>query len=215
VSAPTVQTLAAAAVADGLADEAIVRLANCGTAGQHPQNIGRDVLRHFGADVQVPPLYNVRVPARNRAGETIEVDTPVLLPHQLLSHVAHSSAELWTELKMQNTLESFWDSCLAAGDPALHGHPVLGIPGWKSKTLPLLVYGDGGAFSRNDSLEVVSMAVLGNRGPTWKTRFVLTGWVSSAQVKGAGGTWDVLWEVLGVVNKSLCFCFNGIIVIGA
>jgi hypothetical protein len=95
---------------------------------------------------------------------------------------------------MGGQLEAFWGSCIAAADPALHGHPMLSVPNWKARALPLLIYGDGAAFTRTDSLEIVSCSALGQRGSTWRTRLVLASFVKSAQIRGPGGTWDRIWE---------------------
>jgi hypothetical protein len=194
ISAPTVQIIAAAAVLDGLRDASVGVMAQAGTAGRHPQNVPRDISRHFGGEVDIPPLYNMTVRALSRRGEEMEVEVPLLLPHQLLSHIVQRNPRFLVEYQMSGELEAFWRSCIDSGDPALHEHPMLGTQNWKTRALPLLIYGDGAAFTRNDSLEIVSCSALGQRGATWRTRLVLAAFVKSAQIRGPGGTWDRIWE---------------------
>jgi hypothetical protein len=194
LSAPTVQIIAAAAVADGLTGVAISTMAHAGTAGRHPQNVKRDLQLHFTGQIDLPPLYMFTVPCLSRRGEPVDVEMPVLLPHQLLSHISFRDPAVFAAFKLDGQLEAFWNECLAAGDPALHNHPVLLKPRWRARAMPLLVYGDGAAFSRNDSLEVVSCSALGHRGSTWRSRFVLAGLVKTAQIKGPGGSWDLIWQ---------------------
>jgi hypothetical protein len=202
LSAPSLQLIAAAAVADGLDDAEVASLARAGSEGRYVSNIDRDIFRHVG-QVDTPELYTARVPAQDREGVAIEADAQLLLPHDLFSFIANSRPELFSSFTFDGELEAFWNRALETGDPQLHGHPVLDRPGWRSRAVPLLVYGDGANYTTRESVEIAAWGALSCRRNTWQSRYLMTGWVKSACSPHPRHTWEELWRIL-------CWSFNSI-----
>ena len=91
VSAPSVQTIMAAAVKDGLEHPSVIGLAKIGASGRHPQNCHRDLQRNFLQESKIPRAVSTEVPALDtRAPVEGEVPAtcPVLMPHDLFSTLA-------------------------------------------------------------------------------------------------------------------------------
>eukprot|EP00969_Alexandrium_andersonii_P274594 12136279-Alexandrium_andersonii.AAC.1 len=86
----------------------------------------------------------------------------------------------------------------------MHNHPVLQVPNWQERAIPLVLYGDGARFARKDSLEIAAMAFLMSRGSTWTSKLVSACFVHSAEDGHA--TWDAIWKVLA---WSLEWTFKG------
>jgi hypothetical protein len=206
LSAPGVQLLALAAVKDGLSDTEILELSRCGSSGTQIGNISRDLTRRCGR-TEVPRLHSITVPAISpRTNEVLQVEAKLLLPHQLFAHIGTTQPELFETFKGAG-LRSFWAGALAAGDPHLHAHPVLAREGYEDLAVPLFIYGDAAPFSKSDSIEVMSFGAALCREGTWQAKYMLASWVSSSQVKGEGGTWDVF---LRVIVWSLNALFSGV-----
>ena len=64
------------------------------------------------------------------------------------------------------------------------------IDDWQQKFVPLIIYGDGAAFARKDSLEVAAWSFLLAKAGTWSSKFVMACWVKSAE---ADATWATTW----------------------
>ena len=73
-------------------------------------------------------------------------------------------------------LEGFWNS--QTGNPALESHPILKIPNWKRRAIPLKIHGDsvpvtgcGRVWSK--SLFIISITGLLGHGSTMKSLFLM------------------------------------------
>ena len=192
LSAPTVQHIVEGAVLDGLNHPAIVALSKIGSSGRHPQNCHRDICRNFMADVKIPEPHVLEVPAVDirKPEEPATGECPVLLPHELFAQIATDYQKLWAKATDDGNLEAFWEKALATGDPHLSNHPMTRINDWQQKFVPLIIYGDGAAFARKDSLEVAAWSFLLAKAGTWSSKFVMACWVKSAE---ADATWATAW----------------------
>jgi hypothetical protein len=79
------QELAAAASESGLQSPCIVQLANIGSAGNHPGNCHRDLIRILPKQPHAPAPYEIMVPMKSKhhitgAMETKEVPQHIVLP---------------------------------------------------------------------------------------------------------------------------------------
>ena len=85
MSAPLVQTLAAAACEDGLTHPDLVRLAHIGGGGEYPGNTHRDLMQIFGKPSLA--LAISEVPIRVKLSEEVsgDVDLKFLMPHKMFS----------------------------------------------------------------------------------------------------------------------------------
>jgi hypothetical protein len=208
MSSPSVQSVAAAAVQDGLTDPEVMRLAAAGSHGEHTHNICRDVCRFVSSSMDLPTLHRVRVPVVDSRTPTTPaaVEVPILLPHQVFSYIATKRPELFRSFTLDDNLPSFWDAADARHDPQMAGHPMKGRADWRSKAVPLLLHGDAGGYTNRDSLEVTSWGGLLCSEDTWRCRYIATVFVCSAEQGGRGGTMDVIWSVL---RWSFAACFEG------
>jgi hypothetical protein len=189
MSSPSVQAVALAAVEDGLQDPEVQRLAAAGSHGRHTPNILRDIMRCMRGTEDFPELCSVRVPAVDSRTPNVPVVTEVavLLPHEVFSCIAKNKQELFSSFTNGDNLDSFWAQAVARGDPQLHAHPMRLKPEWQSKAVPLLVHGDAGGYTNRDSLEVTSWGALLCKADTWRSRYIASVFVTSAEVKGEGG----------------------------
>jgi hypothetical protein len=204
LSASTIQTVAAAAVMDGLSCADLLKLSQLGSAGLYQGNMSRDLHTNCLGDIRVPPTYNVQVPAMQN-GAVVQCEAKLILPHQLFAAVA----ETWPNYlsTWHQNLSNCWRGC--AGDPALHGpHPVKDVPRWRDRAIPLLVYGDGARMTRLDSFEICAWSPLLLKASTWSSRFIMGGWISGGQLKGEGGTWDAIWAVLFTYDNATLMNVN-------
>lgn len=185
-------------------DPEVLRLAAAGSHGRHPRNILRDIMRFQRGASDFPEPHCVRVPAvdARTPNVTVETNVPVLLPHEVFHYIATKRRELFSLYTDHDNLTSFWATAEARGDPQLHSHPMKLKPDWQSRAVPLLVHGDAGTYSNRDSLEVTSWGALLCKADTWRSRYIASVFVSSAEVKGEGGTidkvWDTLWWITSV-----------------
>ena len=98
-------------------------------------------------------------------------------------------------------LENFWNQVLP-DDPRLIGHPMLQKPDWKQRAIPMILWGDGGAFTRrNNTLLALCCGFLLASGWSWKSIFYLSGVCklnrSYAVVHGDGNdTMDTVWAYI-------------------
>jgi hypothetical protein len=198
LSAPHIQTIAAAAVADGLRVPEVLFIAEAGHAGHVPGNISRDLLRNCVGDISVPQTYSIQVDAvdRNRADSSVSVQVDILLPHQIFSHVASTCPSTFSKWTNADNLEAFWEASVRSGDPHLAADAAVHTADFRRRAVPLILHGDGASFSNSESLETASFGALLHKGSTWSSKYVCATWVSSAAVPGGGGTWDQIWAVL-------------------
>eukprot|EP00969_Alexandrium_andersonii_P006061 263075-Alexandrium_andersonii.AAC.1 len=191
LSAPSAQVLAEGAVLDGSAHPALAALAKIGSSGRWPHNAQRDLNRNFLKNIAIPEVYTVAVPAQVEPSH--EVQIPILLPHQLFAMVAGGHPALFAAACHGNHLREFWAGALQSQDPQLHEHPMMAKPDWNELGVPMVLYGDGAAFAKRDSLEVVAFSFLLARGSTWSTKYVLACFAKSAELPG---TWSAIFRVL-------------------
>ena len=130
------------------------QLAQLGTWGAHPGNVNRE-LKHWLGEPTMPKAKMVTVPLaiqKPKTGEpmTKDVQFPILLPHEMISHVYHNHPTLFSSLYIgesneQDTpykLDEFWTTVEARQDPRLLDHPMKSTLGWKRTYVPLSLHGD-------------------------------------------------------------------------
>lgn len=72
------------------------------------------------------------------------IDQPIALPHLMFSALYRESSSVFMQHMIPggaDQVQRFWQSM--AGHPALAGHPMVGVPGWQDKFIPLSLHGDG------------------------------------------------------------------------
>ena len=92
LSAVGVQEAADAARKDGFHHEGVIRLAALGSAGRHPKNCNRDLIRTYKLDsVHTPPVVEVQLPMvapKGSRNEVVYAKTEVQHPHDMFSWLA-------------------------------------------------------------------------------------------------------------------------------
>ena len=197
ISSVQVQRYAEDAAAQGA--EGMTRLASAGSSGARPQHLQRAIMNFFGRPAGSPDFTWVRIPSPG--GSTMH---PVLLPHQVFGTLYHHRRELWNAWLRgpENAALDFWKALKDSS--IVQGHPGLRDRGHWGMTLPLGLHGDGGAFSKQDSLFVISfnsLCAAHGSGEGFAKRFLFT---IIRKRDLAPGTLDVLWRVFAwSVNQLL------------
>ncbi len=164
VSAPAVQTIAAAAMSDmhqaaaegpeTLSD--LAALAALGASGSCLENCRRDLLRQFCIPLEVLPPLVTRMPCidtREDKSAVIFASAPVFMPNEIFERLYRHHAPLFQEIFGTAALAAFWDS-RRDDDPRLIGHPMVQQNGWRDIYVPLSVFGDAVQYTtRGDSLQ--------------------------------------------------------------
>ena len=99
------------------------------------------------------------------------VDWPIFPPNHLWQYFADKHPIHFKDLTRDTP--NFWRSA-PSEDPKLHNHPMLGIEGWREIMTPIVIHGDGGAFTRGgNNLLCYSWASLLFTGTTWESKYLL------------------------------------------
>ena len=161
VSSPSIQSLALAATKTGATGHDVDELASLGNLGTNPQHIAEQMVSKYckspNVDLPKPSLVDVPVLVRSNADCAYFVQKKkiaISLPHDWFSWVTESKQELVSGLA---SLGTFWEEHDLL-DPKLEESPITSDDG--SKYVPMVLHGDGGAFQRNDSINVLSMRSL-------------------------------------------------------
>ena len=119
---------------------------------------------------------------------------PFLCPHATFAAIYKNRPDLWHEaiLGEKNSNVEFWKQC--AHDPDIQSHPKLHSAADRKKRIPLGMHGDGGVFSKQDSLLTISWNSLLGSGTTMRKRFVFTT-IRKSQLRPDGSTLNAIWRV--------------------
>ena len=189
----------------------VKRLASIGTFGYHGGNIRRDLLHYW--NVSMDGLFKpamVEIPFRKFRGVVLDtvhkMSLPILLVNELFEYIWERNTAMF--LKLAGDVESFWNQ-VQHDDPRLVNNPLTEQPNWKTRAIPLLVHGDGAAFTmKNNSLLAVSFGFLLAPGWSWRSSFLMACFCAInktiASVHGVGnGTWVVIWKYIAHAFQAL------------
>jgi hypothetical protein len=160
-----VQSLAKSAQDAGA--EGLERLSRIGTTGTHAQNLFRYLKALFGQPLGAAPVQWIELPTvRGRKDPH-----PVFMPHKFLQELyKHRPDVLRARLTGgRGATEMYW-SGLQHADFVAH-HPFLPRAHWPN-IIPIGFHGDGGPFSKQDSLFSLSWNSLSISAPTMQSRFL-------------------------------------------
>ena len=166
LTSPQVQEYASGAARQGAIG--MSKVAAAGSHGRNPQHLQRSLISLFGMPDGAPPFVWYKIPTA--AGDQYH---PFLLPHAWIAALYHHRHSLW-ESAMQGedvAVVDFWESM--ATSTIVTKHPHLSLAD-RARTLPLGLHGDGGAFSKQESLFVFTFNSLLGHGVTSAKRFLLT-----------------------------------------
>ena len=152
MSPQQIQTIASLAMSDiqtfGCAEgletsSELTRLANLGSKGLYPSNCWRD-LNLALTDSKLPKGKTLTLPTQtNTTGVYKDLNFDILLPHEFASALHDHYANHFKEhvCPGRESCEAFWRDM--ADHPCMEGHPIKGVPGWQSITVPICMFTDG------------------------------------------------------------------------
>lgn len=169
---------------------------SCGSMGELPGNIPRDLTAMFCKDLLTPEPLTIRIPYVDPKGDkkhAESIETKIFLASDWI-HCAHK-LEAGKFIFGFQEVEAFWNNVAPTNkmlDPKITKRGA-----WKSKTLPLQLHADGAAFHDRDSLVTVSISGLLKQGSIKESNLVLASYPKSCTSKIQGSeTWHVIWEWL-------------------
>ena len=185
-------------LSEGWMPRSIMEFAKLGTWGEHPGNTNRE-LKHWLGEPTLPKATMVTVPmvipkGPDPSATTKEVAFPILLPHEVISHVYHHHRAWFNMLYIgahnveDAPLHNFWDTVEARGDPRLLEHPMKSTPRWKSTYVPLSLHGDAVPVTKvgksgSKSMDVYSTSGLLGVGTTRALKLYMSGLFTSSEDK--------------------------------
>lgn len=196
------QELAAAASESGLQSPCIVQLANIGSAGNHPGNCHRDLIRILPKQPHAPVPYEIMVPMKSKhnitgAMETKELPQHIVLPTDWFASMDDSgfASKLLGDI---DACGHFWDKILP-DDPKFNNNPYFDDPSSKHGCVPLFLFGDGASHAEHDSVTAVSIKSLLVDSAIADSMLLLAA-VPKSATKQANEpdscTWHRIWQVL-------------------
>jgi hypothetical protein len=164
------------------------RLGAMGCEGAHSQNLFRAFKTLLGTPRGAPDFYWAEIPLKSGP----KIPHPFLLLHQFFANFFRDCRRQWVQAVggPVGAARQFWKS--VAGLDFVTKHPSLPQSLW-GQSIPLGLHGDGGAFSKQDNLYVISWNSLLGCGSTIEKRFVCTV-VRKSDMTAA--TLDAIFEVL-------------------
>jgi hypothetical protein len=199
LSSVEVQEFAAAAGEDGCAR--LPKLRKLGASGKQSGNANRDLARALGKPKGAPEFFFAHIPVAGDDGQPKVVSHPFLLPHQLFSQLFQERQDTFLQCVVGDTDErdQVWEGL--ASSPIVQKHPCLAVGGL-SHTVPIGLHGDAGAFSKQDSLFVLTWNSLVGQGTTRELRFMVT-CVRKSDLLPDGSTLEAIFHVLAWSLNSL------------
>jgi hypothetical protein len=182
LSAPSIQSIAAAAIDDGAKGKELDILSRLGSKGAYPNNAHRDLERHLAPTPISEAISTIGVFMRKGQGHITKVEHPILLPHELFAKLyEHRPDEFFQRLCNGSTdnIGKFWDAMLRPpAHPACDGHTLHTIPNFKQVLIPLAFHGDGVPVAGvgrawQKSLDVYSWCSLLSTGSTLRANFLI------------------------------------------
>ena len=186
----------------------IAKLASLGSTGRQRSHATRDLLTWYLKNVYVAETTDIEIPVMDPGTSGVTwVTWPILEPHLLISTMAKHYPATFARLTQYVT--AFWEEH-DLGDPRLFEHPVLGKPRFKEFAVPVAVHADGGVWTHDDSLFVVSWGPLAQEGETWDWKFIATVIPKSIMCKGRHDGIDTLEFISLALNHSWQAAFDGV-----
>ena len=163
------------------------RLSAIGNSGRNPQNLLRALMHVFGHPRGAPPFGWIEIPTVHGT----RTPHPFLYPHLLFKHLYAENRAAWeTAVRgAEGGSAEFWSSLQDSEYVRRHPTPERIGPA----TIPLGFHGDGGAYSKHDSIYVFSWNSLLGSGTTKQKRFIATVVRKADMVPG---TMDAIFKVI-------------------
>ena len=210
MSTPTVQEIAAAAVADGSTSQELRVLAALGSSGKYPNHMHSELVSKLKPTFVRAALSEMPVCMRRPPNMVVRTVHPMLLPHALFACVfTHHKDEFIQSLcgGSLDNLKRFWQSM--EGSAMLENHPIRHAPELHEKCVPLAIHGDGVPIagvgkSWGKSVQVFSWTSLLSSGSTVRCCFLIYMLFWNLVVKEVGR------NVYDTFSRALCWSFDAL-----
>ena len=191
MSAAGLQRVAAAAWADGVRCDQILRFAKMGAWGAYPSNVHGALLTFLNSDSDLPQPKEIEVPALDSKAHPprITCAMPVLLPHETVSKMAYSYPEEFEQMFGMHKTKCFWEQ-VKTDDPRLLRNPIEHID--RRDVVPLWLHGDGVEFG-TDSMLAFSFGSLLCDDQSMDSCLLIAGWPKGAS---CDGTWVEVYRAI-------------------
>jgi hypothetical protein len=183
MSAKKVQQLALDALGQGA--HSLDSLAGAGTEGKYTQNVHRSLLKIFGHPVGAPDIDWINIPGKDGA----IITQPFLMPHKFFASLYNSRPNFFYKHLRgpEGAPREYWEEL--KNNRFVTKHPLLSN---FDTCFPLGLHGDAGAFTKHDSLMVISWNGLLGRD-CGKTKRIVFTFVRKRDYSPA--TLDRIWEI--------------------
>ena len=125
------------------------QLSKMGTHGENPPNIHRDLLKLFGNPKGAPTIDWVNIVGKGGK----EICQPFLMPHKFFASLFNERPDFFYRHLQgpAGAVREYWQNL--ASSNFVKSHPLLSN---LDTTFPIGLHGDAGAFTKHDSLMVIS-----------------------------------------------------------
>ena len=165
-------------------------------SGEQSGNMHRDLVRALGKPRGSPDFFDWPIPMQGDGpGGQVQIKAhPFILPHEMFSRLHAERLETFFQCVQGDDAErgALWDGLVNL--PVVQKHPSLD-PNQLQRTIPLGMHGDAGAFSKQDSLFVLTWNSLVGQGTTREQRFLIT-CVRKSDLLADGSTLEAIFHVL-------------------
>ena len=168
------QTIASAAVHDGLRCPILNKLSNVGTKGRHRGNAERDFHRAFlqptmdSIGFQLCP-WNVDIPLVKEDGRGVQSQqVEFLAPHETFAALYGQGEHMFEKMVLgrgMQCLDEFWAGVLEARVPWALQHPALQDPHQRCFAVPIFIHADEAEVYNSESMYVFSWSSLAHGNP--------------------------------------------------
>jgi hypothetical protein len=180
--------------------ENMEQFASIGNWGKNPKNFFRAMKHIVGWPSGTAQLKFIEIPTVKGPN----TPHPVLWPHEWFKNMYRDRRELFVKRVRgpAGATRQFWEGM--RGSAFLENHPVLTEAMWP-RAIPIGMHGDGGSFSKQDSVYVFSFNSLSSDfGPTYDTRMLFT------VIRSADFVDTTIDALLGKLAWSLNLCLQGV-----
>ena len=220
IKAPTIQRIALAAQNTYISMHSapdVDYIASLGTYGKDEQNIARELINKFckSSDSILPEPYIVNLPVQVKVQADCEKKVEfkefyMFLPHQWFALV-DAPDHIWRTVFGVHEVEKFWDGHALDKDPKLYKNDIMKVDrNCLPSLVPLSLHGDGGAFSKQDSLLVVSMRAITSASNVSHSQLFLAGIPKTCINKSTDPAMDTMTCLWNVLKWSFTALFEGI-----
>ena len=137
-------------------------------SGKIPHNLFRAMRKLLGWPKDTAPISWIEVPTKKGR----KTPWPVFFPHHFLQHLSEDQFRRRLVGPSTSAPLNFWKNM--RGSAFVAEHPNLPEPLWQ-KIIPIGIHGDGGSFTKQDSVMVLSWnSLCAGYGPTLDTRLIFT-----------------------------------------